>query len=238
MKTIGLLLAVVLGLSGQSPASSAATPLRQLVYQFGFNTKAAKSGQGTGTTTISLVAPASDGGMMVSGTDFWWNTVRARATNTCEVYPNGSINCSQAPYGISPMQLVVFSLLGRTFFKGLNASGTSSWTHKYQVSAAIVPGAAVPFAGNPYTWDCVSNLQGKGPVQGQTRLMLVQDIGTMTQQGGRYRAGTFKTGIIYDPVADVPVVVDDTRTHLPQSSIYNTDYVSLKLLKDSGLSHS
>jgi hypothetical protein len=39
--------------------------VRHLVYQFGYNTKAAKSGTGTGTTTIDIVGLAKDGGMTV-----------------------------------------------------------------------------------------------------------------------------------------------------------------------------
>lgn len=45
VKTIGLLLAALVGLSGQAPAPAA---VRHLVYEFGYNTKVASSGQGTG----------------------------------------------------------------------------------------------------------------------------------------------------------------------------------------------
>ena len=84
------------------PASAQAQPplIRHLVYQFGFNTKAASAGTGTGTTTVDIYGPTADGGLLISGQDFWWNTVRPRATNTCEVYPNGSVDCKDAPYAI------------------------------------------------------------------------------------------------------------------------------------------
>jgi hypothetical protein len=232
MRAIGLLLAALLGLSAQAPAPASA-PVRQLEYQFGFNTKPASQGQGTGTTTIDILGPAADGtGLMVSGSDFWWNTARARATNTCEVHPNGGVSCSQRPYAISPIQLAIFSLLGRDYFKGLSGSATSSWKKTYKITAAIAPGATSPFASYPTTWNCVANLQGKGPASGG-RLVIVGVTGTVDQQGGRYGQGTFKTGIAYDPVAKIPVQIDDTRTHLPQTSVYNKDYVGLKLLKDS-----
>jgi len=232
MKTIGLLLASLLALSGQTPTPAAA-PVRHLEYQFGFNTKPAKEGSGTGTTAIDILGPAPDGGLMVSGADFWWNTVRPRATNTCEVHPNGGVSCPQRPYAISPIQLAIFTLLGRNYFNGLSPSGTSSWKHTYTITAAILPGASVGFASNSYTWNCVANLQGKGPMKNAGPLVLVIANGTVDQQGGRFRSGTFKTSIAYDPVAKIPVVVDDLRTHLPQTSVYNKDYVGLKLLKDS-----
>jgi hypothetical protein len=232
MRAIGLLLAVLLGVSGQAPAPASA-PARQLEYQFGFNTKPASQGQGTGTTTINILGPAADGGLMVSGQDFWWNTARARATNTCEVHPNGGVSCSERPYAISPIQLTIFSLLGRDYFSGLAAGGTSSWKKTYKITAAIVPGATSPFAGTATTWTCVANLEGKGHGDKSGRIVIVGVTGTMDQQGGRYRQATFKTGIAYDTVAKIPVQIDDTRTHLPQTSVYNNDYVGLKLLKDS-----
>src|SRR5271166_6542152 len=126
MKTVGLLLASLLALGGQAPAAVPA-PVRHLVYQFGYNTKVAKAGNGTGTTTVDILGPAQDGGVMISGTDYWWNTARPRATNTCEVYPNGGVTCAERPYAISPMQLTLFPLLAHKYFSGLAAGPTSSW---------------------------------------------------------------------------------------------------------------
>jgi hypothetical protein len=230
MKTIGLLVAVLVALSAQAPAPE---PVRHLVYQFGYNTAVASSGQGTGTTTIDILGPAKDGGIMVSGTDHWWNTVRARATNTCEVYPNGGVSCLQSPYALSPMQLTLFPLLGRNYFKGLGPGATSNWTRSYQVKAAIVPGAS-GFAGQLYTWSCVYNLHGKGPIHNAAPLVLILSEGTLDQEGGRYLKATSKQRIVYDPVAKIPAIVRDVRTHLPQRNVYNNDLVELKLTKDSG----
>ena len=234
MKTMGLLLAVLLGLSGQTPASPAA-PLRHLEYQFGYNTKVASTGPGTGTSTVDI-RPASDGGVMITGTDSWWNTVRPRATNTCELYPNGGVSCSQRPYALSPIQLTLFPLLAHNYFKGLSASGKSSWKQTYEVKAAIIPGAN-GFAGGLYTWNCTFSLQGTGPIAGAAPLVLVQTTGTLDQQGGRYFKATSKQRVAYDPVARVPVIVNDTRTHLPQTNVYNKDTVQLKLTKDSQAKH-
>ncbi|HLY03819.1 MAG TPA: hypothetical protein VKR56_15140 [Candidatus Cybelea sp.] len=228
MKTIGLLLAVLVGLSGQAPAP----PVRHLVYQFGYNTKAASSGQGTGTLTVDISAPVADGGVMVSGSDFWWNTVRPRATNTCEVYPNGNVRCAQAPYALSAVQLTLFPLLARNAFKGLSASGKSSWERSYQVKAAIVPGAS-GFAGQSGTWMCNYALQGKGPIANAGPLILITATGTLDQQTGRNLKATSKQSIVYDPVAKVPSIVRDVRTHIPMKSVYSNDMIELKLLKDS-----
>ncbi len=227
MKTIGLLLAALVGLSGQAPAS-----VRHLVYQFGYNTKAASAGQGTGTLTVDISGPVADGGVMVSGTDFWWNTVRPRATNTCEVYPNGNVKCSQAPYALSSMQLTLFPLLARNFFKGLSPGGKSSWERNYHVSAAIVAGAA-GFAGQPSTWNCDFALQGKGPVANAAPLILITAAGTLNQQSGRSLKATSKQSIVYDPAAKVPAIVRDIRTHIPMRSVYSNDSIELKLMKDS-----
>jgi hypothetical protein len=231
VKNIGLLVAALLGLSAQAPASATA-PVRHLVYQFGYNTKVASSGNGTGTTTVDILGPAKDGGVMVSGTDFWWNTVRPRATNTCEVYPNGSVSCSQAPYAISPIQLTLFPLLGRSYFNELSADGKSSWTRSYQLKAAVLPGAS-GFAGQSYTWNCVYSLHGQGPIAKAGPIVLIKATGTLDQQSGRYLKATSKQRIAYDPRAKLPVFVSDVRTHVPQRSVYSNDLVELKLTKDS-----
>jgi hypothetical protein len=229
VKTIGLLLAALVGLSGQTPTL---TPQRQLVYEFGYNTKVASSGNGTGTTTIAILGPAKDGGVMISGTDSWWNSARPRATNTCEVYPDGGVSCLQTPYALSPIQLTLFPLLGRSYFHGLSANAMSSWTRSYQVKAAILPGAS-GFAGQLTTWKCVYTLHGKGPIAKAGPTVLIETTGTLDQQGGRYFKATSKQRIAYDPVAKIPVVVRDVRTYLPQRSVYNNDSVELKLTKDS-----
>jgi hypothetical protein len=232
MKSFVMLLAVLVGLSGQAPApASGQLPLlRHFVYEFGYNTKAAKQGPGTGTTTIDVRGPAADGGLMITGTDFWWNTARARAANTCEVYPNGSVDCAARPYAISPFQLTIFPLLARGFFKSMQTSNTSSWTHSFKVTAAILPASPTGFANNPYTWNCAFTLHGKGPIANSSpELDLVQSTGTLTQAGGRYLSMKSQQRIAYDPVAKVPAIVNDKRTHYPQTNVNNYDYINLQL---------
>jgi hypothetical protein len=231
MKAIGAL--VLLFCAGAQSVATASAPTRHLVYEFGYNTPVASSGNGTGTTTIEIKGPAPDGGLIVSGTDYWWNTARPRATNTCEVYADGAVNCSQAPYAISPVQLTIFPLLGSSYFHDLSAGGTSSWKQSLSIKAAILPGAS-GFAGQLTTWSYVANLQGKGPIaNSEPKAILIQSEGTYTQQGGRYLKASSKERIAYDPAARLPVVVRETRTHLPQRSVYSNDLVELKLIKAS-----
>jgi hypothetical protein len=236
VKQLGLLVTAIFLLTAQTSAvaPAGAKYTRHLVYQFGYNTPVASSGKGTGTTTIDISYPTKDGGLSISGSDFWWNTVRARATNTCEIHPNGNVMCSQAPNAISPMQLTIFPLLAVGVFKSLNAAGTSTWSRSYKVYAAIVPGAS-GFAGTPYNWQCSYNFQGKGPMKNAASLVLVDANGTLAQQGGTYLKAKSMQTIAYEPAARLAVVVTDQRTHIPYRSVNSNDVVGLKLLKDSGI---
>jgi hypothetical protein len=238
MKKLSLLLAALVALTAQSPApvaSTPATPVATLVYEFGWNTKAAKSGQGTGTTTIEILGSAKDGGEMVSGSDWWWNTVRPRGANVCEVYPSGGITCADRPYSLSIVQLTIFSLLGKHYFSGLSGGSSASWKHQFNISAAIYAGSQSGFANTPTTWECENDLQGKGPISGGNGLVLVQLNGTMAQQGGRYWSGKLKAGIAYDTHLKLPIVVDETRTRYPQTNVYNNEYYQLKLIQHTGV---
>jgi len=227
MKRLGIatLAAAFVVLSGQAPAQPAHT--LHLVYRFGYNTPATNSGNGTGTTTIDVSGPAADGGLIVTGQDFWWNTVRPRAKNTCEVYKDGTVNCKTAPYNLSPMQLTIFPLLGHDYFKHLSSAGTSNWTQAFTVKAVVAPGAT-GFAGQLYTWNCSFDVHNKGPIPKGEGLILVTTSGSLVQ--GFFRA-TSKQRIAYDPVKKVPAVVSDVRTHVPQRSSESFDTIELKLQK-------
>ncbi|MBV8373390.1 MAG: hypothetical protein JOY69_09035 [Candidatus Eremiobacteraeota bacterium] len=233
MRTTALLFVAAIVLTGQTPTTAPASgSVRHLVYQFGYNTKVASQGTGTGTTTIDILGSAPDGGVMVDGTDYWWNTARPRATNTCELHPNGGVSCSQRPYAISPIQLTIFPLLARGYFKPLSAGPKSNWSLSYKIYAAVLPGASGS-AGEPNTWDCSYAVHGNGPIAGAAPLVLVVSTGKLVQEGGRYQSADDKLRIAYDPAAKIPVLVNDVRAHLPQRSVYNKDLVELKLVKDS-----
>jgi hypothetical protein len=217
-----------------APSAAAVLPaVRHLVYRFGYNTKATKEGTGTGTTTIDIVGLAKDGGMTVTATDNWWNTVNPRQTYTCEVYPNGGVTCTQAPNALSPIQLTVVPLLGRHYFSPLSAGPHSSWQQTFKVQASLFPSAAVGFAGQVYTWNCGNTLSGKGTTpNGDKPLVVIHANGAMKQQGGRYITVNQKSNILFDPHLKIPVYLDEELTFVPRLSI-NRYTVQLKLINYS-----
>lgn len=215
-----------------TPAAAGLPAMRHLVYRFGYNTKATSEGTGTGTTTIDIVGLAQDGGMTVTATDDWWNTVNPRQSYTCEVYPNGGVTCAQPPYAISPIQMAIVPLLGQNYFSALSASPSSSWKQSYNVRATFSPGASSGFAGQVYTWDCAYTLNGKGTVPNGAPLILIQLNGAMKQRGGRYIVVNQKAGIAFDPRINVPALVDEELTFVPQLSV-NRYTVQLKLIRDA-----
>ena len=216
------------------PSAQAAPGLpamRHLVYQFGYNTKAAKQGTGTGTTTIDITGLAKDGGLTVTATDNWWNTVRPRQTYTCEVYPGGGVTCAQPPNALSPIQLAIVPLLGRNYFHALAASPTSTWQQAYAVRATFLPSAASGFAGQVYTWHCSYSVTGKGPVPKGQPVLLVHLQGAMKQQGGRYVTVNQKANVAFDPRISMPVYVDEEFTFVPRQSV-NRYTIEAKLIRD------
>lgn len=226
MRVTAFSIALLIGLSGQTPAQ----PHRQIVYEFGFNTKAASAGNGTGTTTVEIMGLQPDGGVMVSGTDNWWNSARPRATNACEVYPDGGVSCQKPAYAISPIQFTLFPLLAKSFFQPLSGNAHAHWTRTYNMKVAILPGAS-GFANQLTTFKCAYTLQGQGKIAHAAGAILVEATGKLTQQGGRYLMASSKQRIAYDPAAKIPVAVSDVRTHLPMRSVYSNDLVELKLTK-------
>jgi hypothetical protein len=204
--------------------------VRHLVYEFGYNTKAAKSGNGTGTTTIDIGGVAADGGMTVTATDEWWNTVRPRQSYTCEVHPNGGVTCAQPPNAISPIQIAIVPLLAKHYFSPLSTEPTASWQQKYNIRATFLPAAASGFAGQVYTWNAAYSLQGKGHVPQGQPLILIHSDGAMKQQGGRALTVNQKANILFDPRIKTPALVDEEFTFVPRLSI-NRYTVELKLIR-------
>jgi hypothetical protein len=202
-----------------SSAPGAASAIAHADYRFGYNTPAAETGPGTGTMSVDIGPVMADGGVTISAQDTWWNSVRPRATNSCEVYPNGNVSCQQRPYELSPMQLVLFPMLGSNYFHGLGTVGNGNWTQSYRVTR-----------GNLWLWDCRFEMTGSGLVQGATSLYGIDVTGTASQIGGRYRAGDFKQHIYYDREVGLPAIVEDEHAHLPQTSVYNKDFVELRLI--------
>jgi hypothetical protein len=217
-----------------APAQQAGLPaVRHLVYRFGYNTPATKSGTGTGTTTIDIEALAPDGGMTVKATDDWWNTVRPRQTYTCEVYPNGGVTCAQPPNAISPIQIAVVPLLGQHYFSALSGGANSTWQQKYSVHATFAPSASSGFAGQLYTWNCAYTLTGKGTVPNNShQVNVIHSTGAMKQQGGRYITVNQKANMFFDPKLQMPVYVDEEFTFVPRVTV-NRYTIQMKLISFS-----
>ena len=214
-----------------TPATAGLRAVRHLVYRFGYNTKATSQGNNTGTTTIDIVGLAKDGGMTVTATDDWWNSVRPKQSNTCEVYPNGGVTCAKAPYALSALQVVVVPLLGQNYFTALSAGLNSSWKQSYDVKATFLPSAGgAGFAGQLYTWNCAYTLNGKGTIPEQPPLILINVTGAMKQRGGRYITANQTANILFDPRIKIPVLVNEVIRFVPQQSTSSYS-VELKLIR-------
>jgi hypothetical protein len=212
------------------------TPLpavRHLVYRFGYNAKATKEGNGTGTTTIDIVGLAKDGGMTVTATDNWWNSVNPRQTYTCEVYANGGVNCAHRPNALSPIQVTILPLLGQHYFKALAGGPNSTWQQSYKVYATFSPSSSGGFAGQPVTWNGTSALTGKGTVQNDGKpVVSIHATGALKQQGGRYITANQKSSMLYDPRLKIPVYQFQDITFVPRLTT-NHYTVELKLINYS-----
>jgi hypothetical protein len=216
--------------AASAPAAATLPAVTHLVYQFGYNTKAASQGDSTGTTTFDITGIANDGGITVNGTDAWWMAVHPKQTNTCEVYSNGSVTCAQPPYAITGLQMSVAPLLGRAFFSPLSANASATWKQDFNIKATFLPGASNGFAGQVYTWKCAYTLTGKGTFKDQPPLILIHLQGNMKQQGGRYLEVTEQANVLYDPRINMPVYVNGLFRFVPQLSTSSYS-VEMKLIK-------
>ena len=226
--------------SAQTPSTAQAAPMapagpglpavRHLEYRFGYNTPATKAGTGTGTTTIDITGLAPDGGMTITATDNWWNTVRPRQTYTCEVYANGGVVCPQPPYALSPIQVAIVPLLGRRYFAALAGNAHATWEQKYSVRATFFPSGTHGFSGHVYTWNGVYSLTAKGttPNNGEA-VNVIHSTGSMTQQGGRAVKVNQKANLLFDPRLKIPVYVDELFTFVPRLSV-NQYTIQMKLI--------
>lgn len=250
MKKIIALLAVLLCATAQTPtaappaASGAATgsassagsglpAIRHFVYRFGYNTKAADSGNGTGTTTIDITGLAPDGGMLITATDDWWNSVNPKQSSKCEIHTNGDVECPKAPYMITGIQATVVPLLMRGLFKPFASNPNATATHTYNLKATFSPSIQRGFAGQVYTWKCNFSLNGAGTMNDAPHgapLVLIHSKGQMAQQSGRYIKANGKYNIVYDPGYHVPAIVNSEWTFVPRMTV-NYYTVELRLIR-------
>jgi hypothetical protein len=135
---------------------------------------------------------------------------------------------------LSPIQVAIVPLLGRTYFAALSAGPTSSWKQSYNVRATFFPSATAGFAGQVYTWNCAYTLTGKGTVPngpGGAPLVSIHSDGAMKQQGGRAITVNQKANILFDPHLKMPVYIDELITFVPRLSI-NSYTIQMKLIRD------
>ncbi|HTZ56166.1 MAG TPA: hypothetical protein VMB20_14020, partial [Candidatus Acidoferrum sp.] len=226
---VAVLCAFTLVSAAPPPAGSMAA-VHHLVYRFGYNGPADDQGKQTGTTTVDITGPASDGGMTVTMLDEWWHQSRPRQQFTCEVYPNGGVKCAQPPYAISPIQVTLLPLLAQHYFSGLSGGANASWSVDYTVRATFLPQASGGFAGQVYTWKCAYTLTGQGTVPNDAPILLIHREGQMVQQGGPGIKVNQKTRIAFDPRIHVPIVVGEEVTLVPKMTT-NRYIINLRLIK-------
>jgi hypothetical protein len=213
-----------------APAAAGMPALHHLVYEFGYNQKAASSGNNTGTTTIDIVGLASDGGLNVKATDNWWMAIHPKQSSNCEVYPNGDVTCSQAPYNLTGIQVSILPYLGRKVFSSLSTGLHSTWKQSYKVRASFAPSVSRGFGGQVYTWNCEFTFHGKGTMPEQPPLVLVNGDGSLMQQGGPFTKLNQQANIVLDPRLKIPVLVSNLSRFVPQQSTSSYS-VNLQLIK-------
>ena len=216
MKKLGILMAVMLALAGQTPVA----PIRHLVYAFAtYPTAKPNGGFYDGTLSIDVLGPAPDGGELVRATDWWYYTLRSRQTRECEIYRDGSVAWDEAPPDPSDAQRVLLPLLAADFFApGL--AGATSWQQKFVLSLA------------KRLYVTSASMELKATSQGSQ--LNVSSRAVFQQLDGRQRKVVEHSQIVYDRTLGMPVVVRDERGPLPTASIYSQTSVDLQLVEDSG----
>ena len=215
-------------------AGAAAAPathaVHHLVYEFGYNQKAASSGNNTGKTTIDFVGAAADGGVTVKATDEWWNAVQPKQSSVCELYANGNVTCSQAPYNFTGIQQSIVPLLGKSVFAALSGNPNASWNANYNIKATFAPSVNRGFAGQVTTWNGTYSMKGHGTIPEQPPLILIKSDGTLKQQGGRYTTFSQQENILFDPRIGIPVLVNQVSNIVPRQSTNNYQ-IEIKLIQ-------
>jgi len=227
IQAAGVLLATVFAFSAQTPQTAlttedfATTPVRHLEYRFAYGTPIADSGPGTGTMSVDILGTAPDGGTMISGTDEWWNALYPRESSQCEIYPDGGVTCPIRPYNISEAQLILFPMLARDYFKGVQ-SASGSWSTAYDIQF-----------GPTDLFSAKSEVQLNETGVVDNRIANVDVSSNIAQTGGRFTKSTLQAKVAYDLVGKVPVAFVSRQTRIPNGSVFNSNVVSVQLMKDS-----
>jgi hypothetical protein len=218
MKTFAVLLVALLALTDEGPA----TPVRHLEYAFAiYSTARPNGGLYNGTLSVDILGTAPDGGTLVQASENWYYALRPRQTRECEVYPNGTVRCDDAPPYPSETELVLLPLLARNFFNDGSAGHPSSWQRNFELSVQkglYVTAAAINLTATP---------------QGSGRNLTVTSNGVFKQLDRPRRIALEEGRFVYDRTAQVPVEVHEVQSPTPTGSVYTQTAVDLLLLKDS-----
>lgn len=218
MKLLGMLLAVLLALAGETPAA----PVRHLEYAFAtYPTAIPNHGYYNGTMSVDILGMAPDGGMLVRASDWWYYTLRPRQAVECEVYASGDVHCDNVPPYPSDSALVLLPLLAQNFFSHGSQGAASSWQQRYSVS----------FNKGTFVTDISMNLDATP--KGDGKFLLVKSKGEIRQRDRREHYAAEEGSFVYYPAESVPLTIHDERGHLPTNSIYTRTSVDLRLTKDS-----
>jgi hypothetical protein len=218
MKQMGMLLAVLLALAGETPAA----PVRHLEYAFAiYPTAVPNHGYYNGTMSVDILGTAPDGGTLVRASDWWYYTLRPRQAAECEVYASGDVHCDNVPPYPSDSALVLLPLLAHNFFSRGSLAGASSWQQQYTVS----------FNKGTFVTDISMNLDATP--KGDGKFLLVKSKGEIRQRDRREHYALEEGSFVYYPAESVPLTIHDERGHLPTNSIYTRTAVDLRLTKDS-----
>jgi hypothetical protein len=221
MKNYLALLAALFALSGQAPApNSAAVPVRRLDYAFSIYPNLGNGG-GRGTLHVAVLGRASDGGLLIQGTDDWdlpWGRDREHQTIACEVYDSGTVTCPDDEVGLSPMQRSLFPLLATGFF-------TDGNEQRFQIVDRGPLGVLTTMSDTKLVTSQTSN---------PDRLAVDLD------QRVDWKAtsvtvpfATARANVIYDRQSAVPVSLHESWNDLHNPNLHDSYTLEMKLTGDS-----
>jgi hypothetical protein len=219
MKSLGLLLAAMLALSGQTPAAAP----RHLEYAFSVSPTV---GQGGGSGTLYVdVLDQSSGVVSVHASQLWTNGVRPRQFADCDIHPDGSFTCDRPGSEGSLAQSVLFPLLAQDFFSDAASQG-AKWKRSYRIGGGTVYVAAA--------MELEASKSSDGRIVPVTLRGTSAEVGKVCYCAGNSRHKWDDDGsIAYDLAGKIPAGVRDTRTYQPTDSVFSQQTVVLQLTKDS-----
>jgi len=151
----------------------------------------------------------------------WYRAVRPLQPRTCELYVDGTVQCSDGPPFPTESELVLFPLLGRDFFKGASLQSESKWERKFTMSF------------RKGTYPAVAEMDLKAAPKSDGRVVTGTMSGAYNQLNTTGVKVTVDATFMYDVIAQVPLVVHDVRREVP-GGINGSISTDLQLTEDSG----